>query len=194
MRLFVALIPPPRLQACLAGVQASFAAIRARAFRWVPRENLHLTLQFLGPIEDQRICFFEKAFASVAEKIALFSLRVGGLGCFPTPLRPAILWSGITSGKTALEVLQRSVTLATTKLGVVPEARPFQGHLTLARLTQMNARERASVCSQVKLLQSLVLGDWKIEHLHLVMSNLSSSGARYETIGSWRLQGGTRPP
>lgn len=101
--------------------------------RWVPEENLHLTLRFLGATDPDRVAGLVDAVAPAFAAAGPLSLRLEGGGTFP-PARPArVAWVGIDGGE-ALSGLQREVaSAAEAALGLEAERRPFHAHVTLAR-------------------------------------------------------------
>ena len=112
--------------------------------KWVPPENIHLTLKFLGNVTDQDIPEICDAVSRAASEFQPFSFGVGTCGCFP-PNRPArVLWIGITEGQPELKQLAKRVDHWLNKLGFPLEKRAFSGHLTLARIRQPNAGKAVS--------------------------------------------------
>lgn len=129
MRLFVALDLEPALAA---GLVAALAPYRARAprSRWVPAENFHLTLKFIGSWDPRREDSLVASLAAIEAEP--FPLELAGLGVFPNPRQPRQLWSGVAEPE-PVEALAATVEKACAACGIAPEARPFTPHLTLAR-------------------------------------------------------------
>lgn len=101
--------------------------------RFVPPENLHLTLRFLGETSAEvtsRIC---ESLRGPLAAVEPFSLTLAGLGVFPSPRRPRVLWVAVSSPPAALFQAQSAVEEAVRNAGLPPEPRPFEPHLTLAR-------------------------------------------------------------
>ena len=127
MRLFVALELPWDLRhrvAILAGAGIPGA-------RWVPEENYHVTLRFVG--ETPRYLAEEIDRALAALKAPPFPLALAGLGIFTKGGRSQSLWIGVERCE-PLERLQGKIETALQRCGLEPERRRFQPHLTLARL------------------------------------------------------------
>lgn len=157
---------------------AACAAI-ASDFRWTPASNLHLTVRFIGSIES-----------SVAEGIAdrlaerqlkEFEQRLGDVGTFKRGRLVRVVWLQVEAGADAARELAAHVEAECVRAGLVPEARPFQPHLTLARA---RARDGA-------LLPPLPgppeLQPWRAGELILYRSQLGRTGSVYEPLRRIRL-------
>jgi len=112
--------------------------------RWVPKENLHLTLAFLGRVDDERVGEISAAVADALQGHVDFSVRLGELGAFPSVKRARVVWAGLDDPTQGLAGLADSVGGALEPLGFQREARAFRPHVTLARLktparVEMNA-------------------------------------------------------
>lgn len=122
-RLFVALETPPALAASLLATLP-----RERGVRPAPAAQVHLTLRFVGEVEDERAAAIEEALGTIAS--ASVPVRVAGVGRFGR--RGGILWAGIAPSEPLL-ALHGAIDLALGDAGVEPDTRPFHPHLTLAR-------------------------------------------------------------
>jgi len=131
-RLFVAvdLDRHRRAGVCRAVEQVRPLAPRAR---WVAPEKLHLTLQFLGTVEEARIAALETALEEVAALGASLPLQLSGAGVFGRPESPSVLWMGATRGQQELGLLARWAGEWLRPLGFMPDERAYVPHLTLAR-------------------------------------------------------------
>src|SRR5690348_1902389 len=126
MRLFVALELPWELRQRLA-----FLATGIPGARWVPPENYHLTLRFIGEMPGYRADEVDHALAGL--KAPGFPLVLAGIGTFTKGARSTSLWVGVERSP-PLEHLQTKIETALQRCGVEPERRRFQPHVTLARL------------------------------------------------------------
>lgn len=135
MRCFVAISLPDALHAHLAALSRALRAESAcRAFRFVADGNAHLTLRFLGDVEEDTLTHVRGALAVACRGRGALTLHVGGLGAFPGLRRPRVLWVAVDEPTGALAALQAVVEAAAVGAGLAPETRPFAPHLTLARL------------------------------------------------------------
>lgn len=129
IRLFVALSLPgelrQRLKTLCNGV---------RDARWVEEQNIHLTLRFIGEVEEPELAYIMAALSSVqAEQ---FDLTLSGVGHFESRQKVRSLWAGIQRSP-GLEALQQRIESVLTRHGIAPDRRKFSPHITLARLKQL---------------------------------------------------------
>jgi RNA 2',3'-cyclic 3'-phosphodiesterase len=127
LRLFTALLPPPVVRAELAALAAPLPEIR-----WVPEENLHLTLRFLGDCDADRRARFEEALARV--RVEPFILPVAGVGLFPSRGPAKVLWAGTGRSHTRLFQLRKQVDEALLSAEPGLDVHSFHPHFTLGRL------------------------------------------------------------
>lgn len=126
MRLFVAVALPETERQRLALLGGGVPGAR-----WLPAENLHLTLRFIGEADGH--AFHDIAAALREIDTAAFDLRLSGVGYFGDKRRVRVLWAGV-DGNDALRALQQRVETALVRAGLPPEGRKFHPHVTLARL------------------------------------------------------------
>ena len=183
MRLFVAVEIGDTLAARAAELsrelrrRAGDAAPRAR-ITWVPADRLHLTVRFIGEVEDER---GEAVSTALQPPLAVnaFDLTLHGAGAFPKSGSPRVLWIGVTRGREPLVAIEREVTSRLTPLGIEEEARAYSPHLTVARL-----REPAGLRS-ARLLDGLTdreIGNTRIDAITLFQSKLSPKGPTYTPL------------
>jgi 2'-5' RNA ligase len=126
VRLFVALDLPWELRAPLRGLSRGLPGAR-----WVPEDNLHLTLRFIGELPPHRAEEVDLALATLRGK--RFPLTLTGVGTLNRGGREVALWAGVERNP-ALEHLQSKIETALQRAGLQAERRRFQPHVTLARL------------------------------------------------------------
>ncbi|MGH7886726.1 MAG: RNA 2',3'-cyclic phosphodiesterase, partial [Candidatus Binatia bacterium] len=107
---------------------------RIPAIRWVGAANFHLTVKFLGNIDEGKIEPIGAALADALRPFPRLTINAKGLGVFPNPKRPRVLWVGLVG--TQLVSLQAKVESALTPLGFAPEEKTFTPHLTIGRWRQ----------------------------------------------------------
>lgn len=141
LRLFAALTLPEALVDRLISVQRILDdRWPARSVRWVRREQLHLTMRFYGNVPPEQTPALTEALRAACVETRPLSLALAGLGAFPNPRRPRVLWVGVTGDLESLERLEQRIQSATAAFGDHRETRPFQPHLTLGRIA--DDRER----------------------------------------------------
>jgi 2'-5' RNA ligase len=136
-RLFLALYPDAAQRDAIAELQAELAGERSlgRRPRWVPPRQAHATLVFLGEVPRERRDDVVAAARRAAARSAPFRWRFEGLGGFPSPRRPRVLWLGVAEGAEEARALHDALAAELADAGLAPpDPRPFSPHLTLARL------------------------------------------------------------
>lgn len=185
MRTFVALVPSAAEQARLAD---GSARLRDAGFpiRWVPPENVHLTLKFLGEAGEERVREVCAAVDGAAAGVAPFEMSVGRFGAFPSPRRPNVVWLGVELESTLGE-LQELVEQALAGLGFPREERAFRPHLTLGRAhKRLSPKEFRGLD---ELLKRLDYSDtFQVRSVDVVRSRLMPTGAIYDVVHSANLE------
>lgn len=185
MRLFIGVDLPERVKRA-AGEAADALRTRLRAARmgvearWIAPENHHLTLWFIGEVDDARreaiVTAIDRSYA-----VRAFTLRLGGLGAFPPHGAPRVLWLGVAEGLDSLTAVYRELAGRLAPLGYAPENRPYSAHLTIARVKDVRRsdvdRLRHVLSSAEAPVESCTIGA-----VTLFRSRLSPTGARYEPL------------
>jgi len=182
LRLFVALEPPGAVRRRLESVAGEIrrrAGPAAEAVKWVRGENVHLTLQFLGNVPEERVPDVALALAEAARAARPLRLEVRGAGGFPSARRPRVVWAGLAGDLLPLAALVQDLGRRLAPLGFAPEDRPWSPHLTLGRARGGGAPGLAGALSAVKDAE---VGGWRAGELVLFRSHLAPEGPRYEAI------------
>lgn len=166
MRLFIAIDIPDDLKKKIGSLRSDIPGAR-----WVPAEQLHLSLAFLGEVEETTIERLSGELARI--KQAEFKLCFSGTGCFPDLHRPRVLWVR-PEPQPYLQVLAEKVREAVLFCGIPQEERRFSPHLTLARMKQPPSREFNAFIEQNKLLK---YPPFSVREFSLFQSRLSQQGA-----------------
>jgi RNA 2',3'-cyclic 3'-phosphodiesterase len=180
IRSFVAVDLPSDLRESIAAVNKRLSRLRLDG-RFSKPESIHLTLKFLGDIEESRVPEIREAIETSARGIEPFSVAVRSLGVFPHLARPRILWLGLEPSQ-ALNLLQRRVEESLARLGFEAEARPFKPHLTLIRLKSV--RNTTELVQFLKLEESREVGTLPVDAVHLFQSILRPDCAEYRRLAS----------
>ncbi len=187
---FIAIEFPESIHEKLDEVIQRLRQNNAGTVRWVPAQNIHLTLKFLGDISPANLDMLCKILAAESSRHAPFSVKVGGLGAFPSARRPRVIWIGITDTP-ALDALQHGVETETRRLGYAPEERPFSPHLTLGRVAHNVLPDQIRQLSDA-LIETKVgnLGTVEVQKLTVFRSDLQPGGAVYTPLFSCALAEG----
>lgn len=169
MRLFVALDLPWSLRNRLAMLAGGLPGVR-----WVPPENYHLTLRFIGDAPAHRAEEIDLALAGL--RAPGFPLTLTGLGTFAKSGRPVSLWVGVERNL-ALDHLQTKIENALQRIGLEPERRRFVPHVTLARLD--NSVPEAKLVAYVQAHNLFRADAVAVAHFTLFSSLLGKEQAVY---------------
>jgi 2'-5' RNA ligase len=181
IRAFIALKPPPQWDEALQDLQKKLKTnLSSDAIRWIPVEQIHLTLRFLGYITNPVAEKLRLILDKVAKSSPFFVLHFDGLGCFPRVKDPRIIWAGLKCDNTALAELHQNLTAATKDIGEPPEDRPFKPHLTLARVKNLEPKLIPKLQAALDTTGFNTPLNWTVNELILMQSQLSPKGARYE--------------
>ncbi len=181
MRLFVAIDVPEEIKGSIETDVVVAMRDHVDGAKWTRREGRHLTLKFLGEVDDVRGDEIGDAIGSAASKHDRFDAAFGAVGGFPTLRRPRVLWVGIDMGAEAMVALASDVERALEPLGFPAEGRPFTAHLTLARFPRPRVIE--------ELPSVDVPHDrFVVDGVTLFRSQLHPKGARYTALSHFALR------
>ncbi len=201
MRTFIAIELPQEIKSSLAKLQEQLKQSNADV-KWVEPQNIHLTLKFLGEIDEQKLDKITRIIKDTSIARDVFSIRISSLGAFPkintstalsiNPERaqasrrvnfPRVLWVGIDQGDKETKEIAKTLEEKIQKLGIPKEDRPFSSHITIGRVRSPKNKENL-----VQLLNKLA-GNLTAEGLEFVAtkitlfkSKLSPKGPTYEVL------------
>lgn len=177
MRLFVALDLPPALRDRLSSL-TSYAIPGAR---WVPEENYHLTLRFIGETPGWQAEEIDHALAAL--RAPAFTLTLAGLGTFGKSARGLMLWAGVERTP-ALDHLRAKIETALQRIGLEPERRRFAPHVSLAKLDNPPEAKLAAYLQANSLFRAPPV---PVEHFTLFSSLLCKDHAVYTAEAEYEL-------
>jgi len=181
IRSFVAVDIPDRLRRSLQDLLGTVARLGLDA-KLTQASSIHLTLKFLGEIEESRVEPLGRTLASAVGDVSRFPIRIRRVGSFPERGVPRVVWVGIDDAP-QLGELQGRVDRALSELGFPAEAREFKAHLTLARLRSGRGLERLKQFLESEG-RSVDLGEFFVDQVHLYQSVLRPEGALYRKLKS----------
>jgi 2'-5' RNA ligase len=180
MRLFIAIELPPEIKQGIAKVQEQLRETGATA-NWTRPEGIHLTLKFLGEVEESRVDEIRNVLASAVGAKGRLSLAIAGAGTFPNVKNPRVLWLGVAGDIEKLVALQASVEDAMEKITFDREERKFSPHLTLARIKFPKPRDNWQ--QKIESIRDVMLGAFEAGYISLMKSELNREGAVYTEVG-----------
>jgi len=154
-----------------------------RIVRWVPKQNIHLTLKFLGNVSTTNLVVLENVLSSVVAQHHFFTVQVGGLGAYPKVRSPRVIWIGVETTP-ELIALQGAVDKETDRMGYPSERRPYSAHLTLGRVSRNATLQDVERISNFLMEHKNVgvLGSILVRAVHLYRSDLRPDGAVYTRL------------
>jgi 2'-5' RNA ligase len=159
------------------------------ALRWVDAAGIHLTLAFLGELDDDRLAQAMGAARSAAALCAPFTYRFSGLGTFGAARQPRVLWMGVSEPSGALHQVHQRLALALEQQGFPREQRPFSPHLTLARITFPLTPAHLQVLQELLASYQFSSAASRVSHISVMKSELARSGARYTCLQTYACDG-----
>ncbi len=184
VRTFIAIEMPHSVMEIVRQTQQVFRQAGIR-LRWVRRENVHLTLRFLGDISIDAVPGIQHALERSAAETPAFSLQVKGIGAFPSVARPKVVWLGLQGQLQPLEDLYRRLALSLSEVGIPSENRPFRGHLTIGRVKDRIENEHfRSLMQRMSDVQS---ESFIADRLCFFKSDLTPGGAVYTPLAQAKI-------
>ena len=197
MRAFFAVDLPDDLAPRVAKAQAAFEG--AEGLRFVDPEQTHVTLKFLGEIDDTDdtaerddnettpalddvIAAGERAIETAG--VDPFECAIRDYGVFPSLDYVSVVWAGIGRGTPELTALHEALETQTTAIGVDPEDHEFTPHVTLARMNDARGKE---IVQEAVRERDPEVGRFDVDAVRLVSSTLTSDGPAYDTVASFGL-------
>jgi RNA 2',3'-cyclic 3'-phosphodiesterase len=187
MRTFVAVDLSKPLRDRLASLQENLSRAGADV-KWVEVENLHVTLLFLGEVDERELLPVCRAVSAVCGRHDRFLLSVDSVGCFPNPRRPRVVWAGVGMGGQELVSLHDSLETPLQELGGYRrEDRSYTPHITLGRVNSDSSVDALTAALTKK-------ANWhggieiEVEEVLVMSSQLTSRGPQYTVLSRGKLR------
>ncbi|MEK6732705.1 MAG: RNA 2',3'-cyclic phosphodiesterase [Candidatus Omnitrophota bacterium] len=187
IRAFIAVEIDPQTKQKISALVSSLKKSDADV-KWITEDQMHLTLKFLGNVEQSKIQEISAALNSISTNFSPFTIHLSNIGAFPNINHPRVIWLGIDIGAEELKILAEKIETGLEKLGFNPstslgtgkEDREFKAHLTLGRV-----KSSKNIANLIKLLKETVFSlnaDIPIEEIILFQSTLFPKGAIYTKL------------
>jgi 2'-5' RNA ligase len=147
--------------------------------KWVPAENIHITLKFLGSTDESVIEEIKESLYRRASAYRPFFVGISGTGYFPAGRRPRVVWVGIEDGG-HLANIQRDVEKEMVRFGYPEEDRPFSPHLTIGRVR--SDKRMTEMLKRLDAYRETGFGEMEIDGITLMKSELRPAGAVYSSL------------
>jgi 2'-5' RNA ligase len=179
MRAFIAIELTEEIKDKLKNIQNELKGSGADV-KWVEPENIHLTLKFLGDIDEKKIEDIKRILEKISEKHSRFSIELSGIGAFPKISDPRVIWIGVEKGKEELSKIFLELEEQLCRLGFKREERGFSAHITIGRLRSPLNRPR--LIEEIKKIDSFSPLSLSVNRISLFKSTLTPKGPIYEII------------
>jgi len=184
MRCFVAIALPAAVRKHLVRIQEILRR-EDPDVKWVEEENLHLSLKFLGDVDDEALATLKGILSVEALRWPRLRLTYAGIGTFPEHGIPRLIWAGCSGDLERLAGLAWAVERAAEQVGVPREHRPFVAHLTIGRVR--SGRNVKHLKAALENQRVVPLGSDEVAGFVLYRSHLSNKGPIYEEVASFPL-------
>ena len=188
MRTFIAINLEPELKETLSQFIEELKRLdpARKSVRWVNQQAMHLTLKFLGEIDESQTAQIKKALEQISEGSRAFTMKISGTGYFPPDKRkPRVLWVGIEEEE-SLKILQSRLEEEMEKLGFPKENRKFHPHLTLGRVKIPSNLREIMLCLEQH--GSRKFGEMEVRKVTFFKSVLKPTGAEYSVLSEFELK------
>ncbi|MFQ6069121.1 MAG: RNA 2',3'-cyclic phosphodiesterase [Candidatus Aminicenantales bacterium] len=184
MRTFIALELEETLKKALTHLIDKLR-LKGGKIKWVKEEGMHLTLKFLGEIDQKKASEVEKILDKVARNSSSFPLSIKGTGYFPPSRNPRVLWAGVEAGE-VLESLHHELEVELEKIGFAREEREFRPHLTLGRVKSSDFLK--DTLNELEKHRNTTFGHMNVNKITFFRSVLKPSGAEYSVLSEFFLK------
>ncbi len=184
-RIFIAINLPNKIKKELADVQNQLAEFDL-PIRWTKIKNIHLTLVFLGYIEEKKVTEVTKVIEALINKVRSFEISIKNLGVFPNFKNPRIIWIGIENNKDLIN-LRNGLVNNLRGLKFKIEKRDFSPHLTLGRTKKRISVKAGNLENIYKKIGKVDLEKFRVESVEIMESKLKVGGFDYKEIKSIKL-------
>ncbi|MCA9122758.1 MAG: RNA 2',3'-cyclic phosphodiesterase [Planctomycetaceae bacterium] len=187
IRTFIAVDTSPEVRRRAATLQDKLRQSEVKA-SWTHPENMHLTLQFLGDVDDPLIPEICQRVASATAPFAPFLVEFSKAGAFPAVDRPRTVWIGVDRGTQELVDLQLAIQESLVEMRFPRERRTYRPHLTIARVRE-SGRRQAKLSELLAHYRDFKAESCDIPEVLIMASNLDRIGPTYQVMGRAPLEG-----
>lgn len=180
IRAFIAVELEPALKDRISEIQSELKKTDAD-IKWVNPNNIHLTLKFLGYVEEKKLEEIKHAIEKIAKDFLNFSIETSQIGIFPEKGTPRVIWIGIKKGKEILTKIAFELKEEIAKLGIPKEDRPFQSHATIGRIK--SSKNKDKLISKINEINQTIKPQVQdASEIILFQSTLSPLGPTYTKL------------
>lgn len=184
LRTFICFELPVHVIETLAELQESLRPLSG-GVRWTRPKGIHLTLKFLGDVDEESLPAVAQAVKVAASSTSAFDIQVIGAGAFPNIKRPRVFWVGVSEPSGELQRLQERIETALQPLGFERETRKFSPHLTIGRVKFADHLKRITDFFETEPLAPV---SFSADELVIMKSELKPGGAVYTPLHTIQLK------
>jgi 2'-5' RNA ligase len=182
MRTFIAIELPQDIKDAISRVQVKLKATGADV-KWVAPSNIHLTLKFLGEIDEKTRDAVIEVMQEISSGIGQFPVKLGSIGAFPRIQSPRIIWIGLSQGHDQIKTIAQRLETELETCGLAKENREFSSHITIGRIRSLKNND--ALAAGISKLDGTVtenLGEFLAGNITLFKSTLTPQGPIYEKL------------
>lgn len=179
MRTFIAIELPDEIRGTLAKLQDKLKQSQADV-KWVEPHNIHLTLKFLGEINQEQLDNITRVLGQVCLSKKCFRMRLSAVGAFPKMDFPRVIWVGVEKGASETSEIAAQLEEGISILGIPKEKRPFSSHITIGRVRSYLNKDK--LVNGLKKMEPLEGKEFAVTKLTLFKSTLTPIGPAYEAL------------
>jgi 2'-5' RNA ligase len=182
MRTFIAIKLPKEIKGLLASLQQELKNTGADV-KWVEPKNIHLTLKFLGEIDEKTSTKISSILEEVAKDTMSFNIRIACAGAFPKINSPRVLWAGVDKGDLETKIIAKALEEKIEKIGIPKENRAFSSHITIGRIkSSLNRDELIQGLKKLQKYFGAKGAEFCVYKITLFKSTLTPNGPIYEIL------------
>ncbi len=184
MRSFIAINLPDQIKNSLTTIQDDLRKSGADV-SWVARNNIHLTLRFLGDINDTQSKAITQILNEIAAQTRVFTMDLSGIGAFPSVISPRVIWIGIAADNQEIKKIAQLLEPRIQTVGIAAEKKEFNAHITLGRVrSDLNRVHLTNAIKELQACPEAAKQAVAITTITLIQSTLTPRGPIYETLAA----------
>ncbi|HAM38118.1 MAG TPA: RNA 2',3'-cyclic phosphodiesterase [Elusimicrobia bacterium] len=152
--------------------------------KWIEKDNLHLTLKFLGEVAEDNLDSVKESIRRAVAEFKRFQINLESIGVFPNEKSPRVLWMGINKGEVELKNISQNLEGSLEELGFKKETREFSAHLTIGRFRSNSEKEKLFKIIEKFQNENIIES---VNVVYLIKSTLSPKGPAYDVIEEYQL-------
>jgi 2'-5' RNA ligase len=188
MRTFIAIELPQDIKDAISRLQSKLKASGADV-KWVAPTNIHLTLKFLGEIDEKTKDAVSDIIKEIAVNTPCFTIKLGEIGAFPRIQSPRVIWIGLSEGHEQTKTIVDHLKSELEECGIFGDNKPFSSHITIGRVHSLKKMDSLIRCiSELAAQGTEKLGEFQAGKITLFKSTLLPQGPLYETLQETNLK------